>query len=55
MPNFYEVLGLASGAEPEQVKAAFHGLANSSHPDVDAGDATAENRFKEFNQAYMRF
>jgi curved DNA-binding protein CbpA len=52
MPNFYEVLGIASGAGPEQVKAAFHRLAKSSHPDVNAGDATAEKRFKEVNQAY---
>jgi len=52
VPNFYKVLGVASGAEPEQVKAAFRRLAKSSHPDVNAGDAAAETRFKEVNQAY---
>jgi curved DNA-binding protein CbpA len=51
MPNFYEVLGLASGAEPEQVKTTFHRLAKSSHPDVNA-DPTGEKRFKTFNEAY---
>src|SRR5262249_13656267 len=44
--------GLAIGAEPAQVKAAFHQLAKSSHPDVNADDATAETRFREVNQAY---
>ena len=52
MPNFYEVLGLTAGGDSEQVKAAFHRLAKSSHPDVNSGDATAEKRFKEVNQAY---
>jgi curved DNA-binding protein CbpA len=52
MPNFYEILGLTTSADSEQVKAAFHRLAKSSHPDVNSGDATAEQRFKEANQAY---
>ena len=52
MPNFYEVLGLTAGGDSEQVKAAFHRLAKSSHPDINSGDATAEQRFKEVNQAY---
>ena len=52
MPNFYEVLGLAVGAKPEDVKAAFRKLAKSSHPDINADDSTAEERFKEVNQAY---
>src|SRR5262249_40379437 len=51
MKNFYEVLGLTPDASPEQVKAAFHKLAKDSHPDVNAGDATAEKRFKEINHA----
>jgi DnaJ domain len=52
MSNLYEVLGLGSDAQPEQVKAAFHRLAKSSHPDVNAGDETAAKRFREVNQAY---
>jgi curved DNA-binding protein CbpA len=52
MPNFYEDLGLAVGAKPEVIKATFHKLAKRSHPDVNAGDSTAEERFKEVNQAY---
>jgi DnaJ domain len=52
VPNFYEILGIASSADSEQVKASFHRLAKTSHPDVNSGDATAERRFKEVNQAY---
>jgi curved DNA-binding protein CbpA len=52
MPNFYKALGVSARAEPGQVKAAFHKLAKSSHPDVNSGDANAERRFKEISQAY---
>jgi hypothetical protein len=52
MRNFYNVLGITVGAEPAHVRAAFHKLAKSSHPDVNAHDGTAEERFKEVNQAY---
>jgi curved DNA-binding protein CbpA len=48
----YDVLGLTAGADPGQVKAAFHALAKSSHPDVNAGDANAAMRFKDINAAY---
>jgi curved DNA-binding protein CbpA len=52
MTNIYEVLGLPAGAKSAQVKAAFHALAKSSHPDVNSGDVTAEKRFKDINAAY---
>jgi DnaJ domain len=52
MTTIYEVLGLTAGADPGQVKAAFHALAKSSHPDVNKGDVTAEKRFKDINAAY---
>jgi curved DNA-binding protein CbpA len=52
MPNLYEILGFKVGAEPADGRAAFHRLAKSSHPDVNIGDATAEERFKKVNQAY---
>lgn len=52
MPTMYEVLGLAAGADPAQVKAAFHALAKRSHPDVNGGDANAAKRFKDINAAY---
>jgi curved DNA-binding protein CbpA len=52
LSNFYKVLGLSIGADPAQIKAAFHRLAKSCHPDVNAGDASAEKRFREVTQAY---
>jgi curved DNA-binding protein CbpA len=52
MRDLYEVLGLGSDAAQKQIKAAFHRLAKESHPDLNAGDPTAEKRFKELTQAY---
>ena len=52
MPTMYEVLGLDAGADPAQVKAAFHALAKRSHPDVNGGDVDAAKRFKDINAAY---
>jgi hypothetical protein len=52
MSNLYGVLGLTTGADPGQVKAAFHALAKSSHPDVNTRDASAAKRFKKINDAY---
>jgi cell division protein FtsN len=52
MPDYYDILGLAHDADAEEVKAAFHRLAKIYHPDLNAGDATAEARFKKINQAY---
>jgi len=52
MGNWYEVLGTTSKADDEQIKSAFRNLAKTFHPDLNAGDKTAEERFKEVNQAY---
>jgi curved DNA-binding protein CbpA len=52
MSTPYRVLGLPRGANQQQVKAAFRTLARQFHPDVNAGDTTAGERFKEVNQAY---
>jgi curved DNA-binding protein CbpA len=52
MGNWYEVLGTTSKADDEQIKSAFRNLAKTFHPDLNAGDKKAEERFKEVNQAY---
>jgi curved DNA-binding protein CbpA len=52
MRTLYQILGLPQGANEQQVKVAFRRLARRFHPDVNAGDQTAEQRFKEVNQAY---
>ena len=51
MGTLYQVLGLPRDANQEQVKAAFRTLARRFHPDVNAGDETAVQRFKEVNSA----
>ena len=50
--NYYQILGLSPGADQERIKAAFRGLAKSTHPDVNLGDLAAERRFKEISRAY---
>jgi hypothetical protein len=52
MGNWYEVLGTTSKADDEQIKSAFRNLAKTFHPDLNAGDKKAEERFKEVKQAY---
>jgi DnaJ-class molecular chaperone len=52
MSNLYGVLGVSSKADAAVVKAAYRRLAKASHPDLNAGDARAEARFKEISLAY---
>lgn len=49
--DFYSVLGVKRGASERDIKAAFRKLARQYHPDVNPGDAKAEERFKEISQA----
>jgi DnaJ domain len=48
----WDVLGLEPNATPEQVKAVYRQLAMQFHPDRNPGDAAAEERMKEINDAY---
>lgn len=50
--DYYKALGVDKGASAAELKRAFRKLARESHPDLHAGDATAEARFKEINEAY---
>ena len=50
--DYYDVLGLKRGAASKEIKQAYRKLARKHHPDVNAGDKAAEERFKEINQAY---
>jgi len=51
--DHYEVLGVARGASPEELKAAFRKLASQHHPDKNPDDSTAHIRFKEVNASYQ--
>ena len=49
--DFYTILGIARGAQKDEIKKAFHSLARKYHPDnKETGD---ESRFKEINEAYQ--
>ena len=50
--DYYEILGIKKGATDKEIKQAYRRLARKHHPDVNPGDATAEAKFKEVNQAY---
>jgi molecular chaperone DnaJ len=50
--DYYEVLEVARTCTEVELKAAFRKLAMQHHPDRNPGDAEAEARFKEVNEAY---
>lgn len=50
--DYYEVLGVDKNADETTVKKAYRSLAKKYHPDVNPGDAEAERKFKEVNEAY---
>ena len=49
--DYYQVLGVDRNASPEDIKKAYRKLAKECHPDLHPNDKTAEERFKELNEA----
>lgn len=50
MDNFYEILGVAEDADPDDIRKAYRSLAKQVHPDIGNGDA---ERFHLINRAYQ--
>jgi molecular chaperone DnaJ len=51
--DFYEILGVSRSCTEAEMKSAFRKAAMDCHPDRHPGNATAEVRFKELNEAYQ--
>ena len=51
--NYYGTLGVAKNASDKEIRSAYRRLARQHHPDVNPGDAGAEAKFKEINEAYQ--
>lgn len=50
--DYYEILGVSRTASEEEIKKTFRKLARKYHPDMNPGSKTAEERFKEIQEAY---
>ncbi|MCE7986370.1 MAG: J domain-containing protein [Caldilinea sp. CFX5] len=50
--DYYKVLGVPRNADEKEIKRAFRKLAQQYHPDKNPGDAEAERKFKEVNEAH---
>ncbi|MEG0508298.1 MAG: molecular chaperone DnaJ [Eubacterium sp.] len=50
--DYYEVLGVDKNAGADEIKKAYRKMAMKYHPDKNPGDAAAEEKFKEANEAY---
>lgn len=50
--DYYKVLGVDKNADEKEIKKAFRKLAKQYHPDANPDNPSAEQRFKEVNQAY---
>src|SRR2546425_3171751 len=52
MATLYDTLGVKKGASADEIKKAYRKLAAKYHPDKNPGDTSAEEKFKEVQNAY---
>ena len=50
--DYYKVLGIDRNADDKTIKKAYRKMAKKYHPDMNPGDAVAEQKFKEITEAY---
>lgn len=50
--DYYATLGVDRKAKPEAIRKAYRHLARKHHPDLNPGNKSAEERFKEISEAY---
>ena len=50
--DFYDILGVSKSADADELKRAYRKLAMQFHPDRNSGDKSAEQKFKDINEAY---
>src|SRR6267378_3230137 len=50
--DYYKTLGVARAADAEEIRKAYRKLARKYHPDLNPGDKSSEDRFKNVQEAY---
>jgi molecular chaperone DnaJ len=50
--DYYEMLGVSRKASAKDIRGAFRRLARKYHPDLNPGDKSAEEKFKQIQEAY---